>query len=391
MELYFITYKKIFRNLVENKWSFCNNHYESPIQKYKEKYIRNMRIIKDEIKMKLGFLSAFVFLCDYIYNKDYSYNKNHLDKCLFILFHLISDVKHTDIQDHMGSISYYNMQKDFFKKHEESLNLWCDRLLNNYFSTQKLRLIGKKLNIELSQYTEFSNFTFFLNIYDSRIDYTNNKMIYKNGYMSFILIDINGMILYASESILCSQNKNMNSNYNQKFVNYIFNKINFLDILNDTDCVLINTGLMFLDGYITLKEGKINHKIMNFYLNEYPSIIKETIYSYNTFNELYKTFPKLCMTNNSEKGNSMFTSRIKLCSTLYNIRKISQLLNLDNETPKYTYWYENNAGYFNPIYQKDNKEDNEKKQSNIEIKKEMEYILLKQEKKIEDIQNEIEI
>lgn len=46
-----------------------------------------MRIIKDEIKMKLGFLSIQELL----------------------LFHLNSYVKHTDIN--IGYISYYNMQK----------------------------------------------------------------------------------------------------------------------------------------------------------------------------------------------------------------------------------------------------------------------------------------
>lgn len=78
------------------------------------------------------------------------------------------------------------MQRDFFRQHSESLNKWCNNLLLNYFSNKKLRLIGKQLNTELLQFTELSNFTLFLNIYDSRIDYTTNKMIYKNGVVSYL-------------------------------------------------------------------------------------------------------------------------------------------------------------------------------------------------------------
>lgn len=391
-EKYFITYKSLLKNLVNTKWYFLNNHYESPIQKHKEKYIKNMEIIKDEIKIKIGNLSTFVFLCDYIYDKEFSYNRNHLDKSLLILFDLISDVKHIDIQNHMGPISYYNMQKDFFRQHSKSLNKWCNNLLLNYFSNKKLRLIGKQLNTELLQFTELSNFTLFLNIYDSRIDYTKNKMIYKNGFISFILTDSNNMILYISESILINQKKDtkdMDSNYNQKFINYIFNKIDFLNILKDTDCVLINTGFKFLDGYITLKDKNINHIIKTFYLNEYPNVIKQEIYCYNTFYELFTTFPKLCMTNNLEKGDFIFTNRMKLCSTLYNIKKISKTLDLENETPKYSYWKENYAVYFNIIKQ-EKKEKQKRIQNNIEIQDEMLSITFEQEKEIESIQNEIE-
>lgn len=53
-EKYFITYKSLLKNLVNTKWYFLNNHYESPIQKHKEKYIKNMEIIKDEIKIKIN-------------------------------------------------------------------------------------------------------------------------------------------------------------------------------------------------------------------------------------------------------------------------------------------------------------------------------------------------
>lgn len=103
-----------------------------------------------------------------------------------------------------------------------------------------------------------------------------------------------------------------------------------------------------MDGYITLKDKNINHIIETFYLNEYPNVIKQEIYCY-TFYELFTTFPKLCMTNNLEKGGFIFTNRMKLCSTLYNIKKISKILDLENETPKYSYWKENYAVYFNII------------------------------------------
>ena len=140
------TYKRLLENIVFNKWKFLDNEYESPITKNNEKHIKNMDIIKFQILEKLGYLPVFVFLTDYINDKNFKYNKNHLEKSLLIIFHIVTDVEHTDIQMHLGKKS----------------------LMINYFSNKNIRLISKKLNVELLQYPEFyrasdySSDTFFL-------------------------------------------------------------------------------------------------------------------------------------------------------------------------------------------------------------------------------------
>jgi hypothetical protein len=159
--LIYNTYKSLLKEIVNNRWYFLENEYISHITKNNEKHIKNMDIIRIQILDKLGYLPVFVFLTDYINNKDFKYNKNHLEKSLLIIFDIITDVRHTDVQMHLGKKSYLEMHKSFFQNHEETLNEWCDNMMINCFSNKNIRLISKKSNIELLQYPEFYSCTLY--------------------------------------------------------------------------------------------------------------------------------------------------------------------------------------------------------------------------------------
>lgn len=321
------------------------NEYISSITKYNEKHIKNMDMIRIQILDKLGYLPVFVFLTDYIYNKGFKYNKNHLEKGLLIIFDIVTDIKYTDVQMHLGKKSYLEMNKSFFEIHEETLNEWCNNIMINCFSNKNIRLISKRLNVELLQYQEFYSCTFILVIYDSRFLYNQNKYKYKTGYKSFVLLDLNGFIIYTSDSILCDIEET-NSDYKNKFIKFVFNKIPFNKILSNIDCILINSGYPFLDGYLNFQNNKINHKIKSFNFQSYTQDIFDTINANEIFKELFNIFPKLCMSKNLSNSDKIFSTRMKLCSTLYNIKKMASILNIDDEKSKYKYWM-NPKSYYN--------------------------------------------
>lgn len=386
------TYKRLLENIVFNKWKFLDNEYESPITKNNEKHIKNMDIIKFQILEKLGYLPVFVFLTDYINDKNFKYNKNHLEKSLLIIFHIVTDVEHTDIQMHLGKKSYLELHKSFFQNHEETLNEWCDNMMINYFSNKNIRLISKKLNVELLQYPEFYSCTLILVTYDSRFLYNQNKYKYNTGYKSFILLDLNGFIIYTSNSILCDIEET-NSDYKNKFV---FDKIPFNKILSDIDCVLINTGYSFLDGYLNFQNNYINHKIKTLYYQLYTQDIFDIINANKIFKELFNIFPKLCMSRNLSNSDRIFSNRVKLCSTFYNIKKMASILDIDNKKIKYKYWTNSKSCYDDDIlynmYEKinDNKEDNNFYIDYKDIN-ELDDLLLQQDKELENLINKVKI
>lgn len=369
--------------IVSDKWKFLENEYISSITKYNEKHIKNMDMIRIQILEKLGYLPVFIFLTDYINNKGFKYNKNHLEKCLLIVFHIVTDVEYTDIQMHLGKKSYLEIHKSFFQNHEETLNEWCNNMMINCFSNKKIRLISKKLNVELLQYQEFYSCTFILTIYDSRFLYKQNKYKYKTGYKSFLLLDLNGFIIYTSDAILCDVEET-NSDYKNKFIKFVFNKIPFNKILSNTDCVLINSGYSFLDGYLNIQNNKINHKIKSFHFQSYTKDIFDTINANIVFKELFNMFPKLCISKNLSSSDRIFSTRIKLCSTLYNIKKMASILNIDNEKNKYKYWMDPKSYYKNDIIYIDNDKNNDIFYTNYSVM-ELDTLFSQQDKELEDI------
>lgn len=206
-------------------------------------------------------------------------------------------------------------------------------LHNEYFSNSNLRIVGKYID-NLPSY--LNNITLFLNIFDSRIDYTkNNNKFKKDGFLTFVLIDINGYILYTSESIHSS---NLSNEHGLDIIKSKFNNIDFNNFIDEDDCILVYTNLENIDGYILKKNNKIIHELETFYFKKFSSDVIDKINNYFIFSELLYLSPKLnikSMRTHDIKEINEF--RIKIVSTLLNIKKTSTILELENNN-KYQLW-----------------------------------------------------
>lgn len=327
-------YEKLLKENLNKKWSFLNNNYISNINNYENKRIPDLNLVKEKIKSKLGFISPFVFLTDFIHDKELKFNANHMDKALLILYDFISSVTHRDMAMHMGASTYRDLQYDFFYNYCKQLHEWCDYMLHNeYFSNSNLRIVGKYID-NLPSY--LNNITLFLNIFDSRIDYTkNNNKLKKDGFLTFVLIDINGYILYTSESIHSS---NLSNEHGLDIIKSKFNNIDFNNFIDEDDCILVYTNLENIDGYILKKNNKIIHELETFYFKKFSSDVIDKINNYFIFSELLYLSPKLnikSMRTHDIKEINEF--RIKIVSTLLNIKKTSTILELENNN-KYQLW-----------------------------------------------------
>lgn len=241
-----------------------------------------------------------------------------MDKALLIIYDFISSVTHSDMAMHMGSSTYIDLQYDFFYNYCKQFHKWCDYMLHNkYFSKSNLRIVGKYID-NLPSY--LNNITLFLNIFDSRIDYTkNNNKLKKDGFLTFVLIDINRYILYTSESI---HSNNLSNEHGLDIIKSKFNNIDFNNFIDEDDCILVYTNLEIIDGYILKKNNKIIHELETFYFKNFSSDVIDKINNYFIFSELLYLSTKLnikSMRTHDIKEINEF--RIKIVSTLLNIKK----------------------------------------------------------------------
>lgn len=228
-----------------------------------------------------------------------------------------------------------------------------------------------------------------------KVFFKNIRLISKNkyniGFKSFILLDFNGFIIYTSNPILCDAEETK-SDYKNKFIKFIFDKIPFNKILSDIDCVLINTGYSFLDDYLNIQNNKINHKIKSLHFQSYVKDIFDILNANKVFDELLNIFPKSSMSRNVSNSDRIFNSRLKLSSTFYNIKKMTSILNIDNEAIKYKYWIHPKSNYDNDILY--NNMDYNKKDDTFYLNDnniEMDNLLLQQDKELENIINKVNI
>lgn len=158
------------------------------------------------------------------------------------------------------------------------------------------------------------------------------------------------------------------------------------------DCVLINTGYSFLDGYLNIQNNKINHKIKSLHFQSYVKDIFDILNANKVFDELLNIFPKLSISRNVSNADRIFNSRLKLSSTFYNIKKMTSILNIDNEAIKYKYWMNPKSNYDNDILY--NNMDYNKKDDTFYLNDnniEMDNLLLQQDKELENLINKVNI
>lgn len=338
-----IEYNEILKlltvELINNKWHFLNNDYITNIKK-EDNNIKNVFFIdriKKEIKKKLGYIGPYIFLTDFFKKYRFTGPYRDVEKCLLILYQLISGYSNNEMVSYVPYSAFYNLQKEFYEKYNNTLNSWIDNLLKEYFSNINIRLISKSIK-NLST-KNLNKITLFMNVYDNRINYKESLNVIRNvGYKTLIISDMNDKIIYISKTIITSI-KQENKKQEIELIQEIINNINFKEFMTKYDCLFINT---LYPVVITIDNNEVIFKDAN---NFYDiSEISDKTFNIDLFIDLSKNFYKL---NNKFKQYcpERYNLELKLSALFLNIKKVNNLINLEQNNNMYKKWFNENFDF----------------------------------------------
>lgn len=341
-----------------NKWVFLRNTYHEIEYKHyfhrtQLSHVKYIDEVKQELFKKLGILSVFVFLTDYFYKIEVPGPYYHADKGLLILYHLVSGLSIKKMDKYIPYATFFKIYKCFYIKHEEDLKLWIKKINDQeLFTNNVIRLIYAKLNNPI----KLKNVTCFLDGYDSRVSYEDIKLDKKrlysfkfenDGFRTQYIIDINGFIMYTSNTEFC----------NDFTDGKMFEKFKIENIIKTTDCLMVDGGYTLhlntliekcnargieinLDSFCfpIRKEKNIdftdNEENFNKQLGSFRSEIESFFYRYTN---MFHRFNKNNVIRVTEK--SIYNSQIKLCNILYNIKNAQEKYNIPiSDNYLYSLW-----------------------------------------------------
>lgn len=208
-------YKKIYSKY----WTFMKNDYvynmEIKYHRKKIENIKNINKVKENIFNKLGDIVVFVFLTDLCSNIKLPGPYIMLEKSLLLLQNLLTGYTAREMEIYIPETSFYRLYESLYIKNYEYLETWIDNKLKHCFSSPLLRLLCAKKNNP----KELDNITLFLDGHHNRIIYQDinldKKELYSwklknNGLNTQIIIDINKICVYISESLPCKNNTDDN-------------------------------------------------------------------------------------------------------------------------------------------------------------------------------------
>jgi len=205
------------KNIQKKHWGFMDENWKANENKYKHrsdvKHISEIGYIKKTLFEKLGYIAVFFFLNVLYANIEYPSPYYEIEKGLFLLFHLVSGISgRYEIERYLPYSSFHSFYKKFwmYEENYKRINKIVDDALKYMFSTIDLRISSaRKNNPEL-----FKHITMLADGHDSRLNYINTNInkekmysykFKKNGIRTQIFTDINDMILFVSNSNLCSE------------------------------------------------------------------------------------------------------------------------------------------------------------------------------------------
>src|SRR6478735_8835779 len=119
--------------LILNEWQFLNENWKKKQNNYKHrtelKYIKDIENIKKELVNKLGYTSVFFFLTKLYTNKDYPSPYFEIEKCLYLIYHLVSGITSKDMKRNLPYASFFKFYKEFWITNYEHLNKYVDLCL----------------------------------------------------------------------------------------------------------------------------------------------------------------------------------------------------------------------------------------------------------------------
>lgn len=336
-----------YRKIYKKYWNFMKHDYIYYADiKYHRKKIENVKRIdkiKENIYDKLGDIPVYIFLTDLCNNIKLPGPYIMLDKALLLVQHLLTGYTASEMELYIPETSFYRLYESLYIKNYEYLEKWIDNKLKFCFSSPLLRLLcAKKFNPDL-----LNNVTLFLDGHHNRIVYQDINLdkselyswkLKKNGLNTQMMIDINKMCIYISDSLPCKNNND----------DKMFLGINADDYYNETDCICFdglyeNTVKEYIEkfkniGYnislhnfcYPIKKDK-NVKLTNDEetFNETLGGLRSTIETY--FAELGNIFIKF---NGKHKvrvtDKKIYNIQLKLAIVLLNIKYFTCLFNIES-------------------------------------------------------------
>lgn len=374
-------YKKIYKS----HWNFMKNDYiyYADVKHHRKKIekVKKIEKIKENVYEKLGDIPVYVFLTDLCNNIKLPGPYIMLEKALLLIQNLLTGYTFSEMEIYIPETSFYRLYQSLYIKNYEYLEKWIDNKLKYCFSSPLLRLLcAKKFNPNL-----LDNVTLFLDGHHNRIEYQDinldKKELYswklkRNGSNTQIIIDVNKMCIFVSDSLPCK-----NNNDDKMFLN-----INVDNFYNETDCICFdglyeNTVQEYIEKYKNIgynislhnfcypirkdKNIKLTDDETNF--NEILSGFRSTIETY--FADLGNIFKKF---NGQHKvrvtDKKIYNIQLKLAIVLLNIKHFTNLFGIESNN-HYGKWKLEDYNYV--IYNKNNMDnyDNLSKKTEYKIDK----------------------
>ena len=240
-----VNYSKVlesdFNGIYEKEeWTFLNNPWpEIKREKFHIRMIKpieGIQEVKEVLYRRLGYIPVFFFLTVLFGQKDYPGPYRNLEKGLVVLYQLITGYT-TDALNHLICKStIVNISNSFYKVDKMAsriLDRQISKLLLNMFSTVRIRILLAKIKNP----TNFKGVTMFLDGHDTRLTHIGESSkeqysykLKKSGYRTQVVADINGMVLFVSESLPCRQNAD----------GTMFTEIAIEDFMSKQDCLALD-------------------------------------------------------------------------------------------------------------------------------------------------------
>lgn len=305
-------------NEIFDKWNLINDDYKTCIrQPYESKSIGKISIIKNSIKENIGYVGAHIFINDYFSKHLYKGPYSHIDKALFVIYDLIFNIKKDNVNDYITNCSYYNIKKELYDIQNVIFTNWINKKLLTFFSSGNLRFDRTYNNYNDS--TDINGITLTLHVYDNNIKSNNS-------FLTPIIIDRKGFIIWVGESV--------KKKYDE------IDNINLENIMTKYDCIFINANSKIADKIIdnNLKKFKIeNFRVFEYDNNTMIDNINNKLImdiNINTIKQI-KQFKKL---NVYFKNIKIYNIMLRFCCLLLNFKNSENYI-YKKYNKSYEYWF----------------------------------------------------
>lgn len=316
------------------------------------KEVKDIGYVKTTVLQRLGYIPVFFFLVEFFAKDEYPGPYRGVDKGLLVLYQLLTGVSIAQMARFIPSSSYHAISNAFYVKHGEKLNSMLDKCLATMFSSTKGRIICARHNNPEG----FKHVTLMLDGHDSRATYINGgdrSMFYsyklkKSGFRTQVCIDVNGMVLFVSNSAPCASNNDGS----------MLAGINLKRKVGKYDCIALDGGYtLFVDRVIDTNPylGKHNFVLPIRKQRGVSLTVEEAKYNkvFGSFRSMIEsTFGDLGALFERFNGKSVirvtdmatFTVQFKLGCCLYNLKRFVEAGHV-SYTEQHTAWMQPGFDY----------------------------------------------